>query len=440
MKMVISSSPLLILAVRGKIYKRYISEFSNSTQLLKSCLLLIIIFQFFISDSFAQNFFPLKIGNVYQIKDNWWWVGQGGTGDSGTDYYSLAVVSDTVISGETYFSLLCNYGLQPFKNEYLYRYESLQQKLFIRIPNDTTTRLAVDFNMPAGNSYTSYITGAAVQFLSEGISTQIVLGDTHFVYSMNHTTIPTHLYQFANDIGFIKYKYYNANYGYAYSSSHFSISAIIDSKVYSPLTLSVDSLYPIEDRPIDTFPYLLTIPYTASYPALVNSFYLDVEQIRADTLVQSKRFNISKSNPKISLYLSGLATGDKLKLRATITDTSIYYNTDVYPDTGWIVMNVLPPILNVDDKNTTLSYELAQNYPNPFNPITKIRYQIPEQTLVIITVFDILGNIVEKLVNEEKIAGSYEVEFDGIKLSSGIYYYQISTGKFHQTRKMVLIK
>lgn len=248
-------------------------------------------------------------------------------------------------------------------------------------------------------------------------------------------------YWFSDKIGLYKYSYFWTNgWNFGGESIYTIISAIIDSTIFNPLVLQIDSLYPVIDRPVDTFPFLLTIPYTASYSALVDSFYLVVQQVRADTLVQSKRFKISKSNPKISLYLAGLLPGDKLKLRATITDTSIYYNTDVYPDTGWIVMNVLPPILYVENDENPFSYELAQNYPNPFNPVTTIRYQIPEQSYVAITVYDILGNTVEKLVDEEKIAGSYEIDFEGSGLASGIYYYQISTGKFHQTRKMVLIK
>ena len=74
--------------------------------------------------------------------------------------------------------------------------------------------------------------------------------------------------------------------------------------MYNPLVLNADSLYPIEDRPVDTFPFLLTIPYTASYPELIDSFYLYVEQIRSDTVVQTEKFNLSKDNPsQISFYL-----------------------------------------------------------------------------------------------------------------------------------------
>ena len=94
-------------------------------------------------------------------------------------------------------------------------------------------------------------------------------------------------------------------------------------------------------------------------------------------------------------------------------------------------------------------YLLSQNYPNPFNPITKIKYEIPGQSalggrndnpFVTLKVYDILGREVATLVNEEKPAGTYEVEFDGTSLPSGVYFYQLKAGNYSETKKMVLLK
>ena len=85
-------------------------------------------------------------------------------------------------------------------------------------------------------------------------------------------------------------------------------------------------------------------------------------------------------------------------------------------------------------------FYLEQNYPNPFNPYTKIRYQISNYTNVNLKVYDVLGNEVSTLVNQEKPAGIYEIEFQGIELSSGIYFYQLKAGNFIETRKMILLK
>ena len=72
------------------------------------------------------------------------------------------------------------------------------------------------------------------------------------------------------------------------------------------------------------------------------------------------------------------------------------------------------------------SFTLEQNYPNPFNPSTVISYQLPVSSDVTLKVYDVLGNEVATLVNEEKSAGSYEVEFSADGLTSGIYFYKLT--------------
>ena len=93
-------------------------------------------------------------------------------------------------------------------------------------------------------------------------------------------------------------------------------------------------------------------------------------------------------------------------------------------------------------------YELKQNYPNPFNPSTTISFTIPKQEVVALKVYDILGRLVTTLVNEEKSAGTYKVEFTtnhrppttNLQLSSGVYFYQLKAGILMQTKKMMLLK
>jgi len=103
--------------------------------------------------------------------------------------------------------------------------------------------------------------------------------------------------------------------------------------------------------------------------------------------------------------------------------------------------NILPV---EDEKNLIVDefklFQNYQNYPNPFNPSTIISYQISEQQLVTLKVYDILGNEIAVLVNEEKPVGNYEVEFDGRRLTSGVYFYQLRAGSFIQTKKMILLK
>jgi hypothetical protein len=93
-----------------------------------------------------------------------------------------------------------------------------------------------------------------------------------------------------------------------------------------------------------------------------------------------------------------------------------------------------------DDVNGTKDFNLSQNYPNPFNPSTKISWQSPVSSLQSLKIYDVLGNEVATLVNEFRNAGSYEVDFDASKLSSGVYFYKLQAGDFVQTKKMLLMK
>jgi hypothetical protein len=86
------------------------------------------------------------------------------------------------------------------------------------------------------------------------------------------------------------------------------------------------------------------------------------------------------------------------------------------------------------------SYSLSQNYPNPFNPSTNIKYQITNSKLVSLKIFDIMGREVETLINEKQNAGTYEATFNGSNLTSGVYFYRLTTDEFSETKKMLIIK
>jgi hypothetical protein len=108
--------------------------------------------------------------------------------------------------------------------------------------------------------------------------------------------------------------------------------------------------------------------------------------------------------------------------------------------TAYGVSGCSGPVSSVEDDELPVSYSLSQNYPNPFNPSTTISFQIPISGFVKLVVYDILGEEVATLINEEKIAGSYEVDFNVRNLASGIYFYTINAGSFTSTKKMILMK
>ena len=97
-------------------------------------------------------------------------------------------------------------------------------------------------------------------------------------------------------------------------------------------------------------------------------------------------------------------------------------------------------INSIDEDIQPNGVYLFQNYPNPFNPSTKIDFRIEEFGPVTLKVYDLLGNEVSTLVNEEKPAGEYSTKFLAEELASGMYFYQLTTQRFTKTKKMLLIR
>ena len=85
-------------------------------------------------------------------------------------------------------------------------------------------------------------------------------------------------------------------------------------------------------------------------------------------------------------------------------------------------------------------YSLSQNYPNPFNPVTNIEFSVPKNSEVKLIVFDVSGKQVAELVNQKLAAGTYKADFDSKELTSGVYFYRLTSAYFSQTKKMILVK
>ena len=143
--------------------------------------------------------------------------------------------------------------------------------------------------------------------------------------------------------------------------------------------------------------------------------------------------------------------GDTCSLQLSLTD--IMGSDWPLPDSSqWYMDNYklvrIDTVVGVKDFSVPTEYQLEQNYPNPFNPKTTIKYQTPERGFVTLKVYDVLGNELETLVNEEKPVGNYEIEWNANNLSSGVYFYQLkawnpSTGSGHsfvETKKMLLLR
>jgi hypothetical protein len=107
---------------------------------------------------------------------------------------------------------------------------------------------------------------------------------------------------------------------------------------------------------------------------------------------------------------------------------------------GTILFTSNGGVSSIEEIRPPVGYYLYQNYPNPFNPNTKIKFSIGEYGFISLKVYDILGREIATLVNDEKPLGDYEIDYDGSKLLSGVYFYKLIAGKFTDTKKMILTK
>ena len=159
---------------------------------------------------------------------------------------------------------------------------------------------------------------------------------------------------------------------------------------------------------------------------------------------------------KNSKYLNFNQTEKTIENITQGTETEAIFNFDVNYNIGNTKADTIEFIIS-DNKSVYLTkqfvlnygvpteYKLEQNFPNPFNPATKIRYSIPsnvnrEMSNVILKVYDILGNEVTTLVNEQKEPGYYEVDFNASQFASGVYIYRLISGNFISTKKMMVLK
>jgi len=107
---------------------------------------------------------------------------------------------------------------------------------------------------------------------------------------------------------------------------------------------------------------------------------------------------------------------------------------------NWSFEIMAPSDIETGNDEIPDEYHLSQNYPNPFNPSTKIKYDLPANEFVNLTVYNVQGKTITTLVNEQKFAGAYQVIFDATDLPSGVYFYRLKAGNFVNIKKMVIIK
>ncbi len=151
-------------------------------------------------------------------------------------------------------------------------------------------------------------------------------------------------------------------------------------------------------------------------------------------------FNLTDNEQTVTLN-GTLYTG---RYRDVFAGDSILFDDSaqvIIPAWGYEVFEIGSGITGVEkDEEIVKGYSLSQNYPNPFNPETNFEFRTADFGFVTLKIYDVLGNEAAVLVNEEKPAGRYQINFNAASLSSGIYFYVINVNGYTAARKMLLIK
>jgi hypothetical protein len=138
------------------------------------------------------------------------------------------------------------------------------------------------------------------------------------------------------------------------------------------------------------------------------------------------------------------AGSDTIPLQLSVTNIMGFDFPNPPESSQWYLddykLSRIDTTVGIKDFSVPIEYVIYQNYPNPFNPSTTIKYSVPELSKVKLTLFNLLGEEVATLVNEEKELGYYQVEFNAANLPSGVYFYQLRAGSFVETKKMILLK
>jgi CubicO group peptidase (beta-lactamase class C family) len=215
------------------------------------------------------------------------------------------------------------------------------------------------------------------------------------------------------------------NYAHLYGN----IYAISQSVINLYANKQVDSvLFRTKFSNINNHPFSSHLIYVNSDSTEIDSLALYDDGLHGDSLANDEIYGgYIPVQEKEDSYSIGVSTID--------SQTNKYFYT---PDIAKFTIKIIDGIDNEGLKD--LKFNLAQNYPNPFNPSTKIQYAVSSRQLVTLKIYDLLGREIETLVNEEKPAGVYEINWNALKLSSGVYFYQLKAGEFIQTKKMILLK
>jgi hypothetical protein len=200
------------------------------------------------------------------------------------------------------------------------------------------------------------------------------------------------------------------------------------------ITTDVDTLLFGNVQPGGSAQKTLKIFNNSNFPISITGVFI------GDTTFQTQQnFPIQiapMGEASISILFNPISAGEESNTIYIVSKT----DTQMVAKEVTVIGNPNATDIKAKGLNKSYTYKLFQNYPNPFNPSTIIKYEISEQSFVILQIYDVLGRLVKTLVNEEEPAGNYTIRFDAHSFPNGIYFYKLRAGNYSQIKKMVLIK
>ncbi len=401
-------------------------------------------------------YMPIYVGNNYlplQVGNKWQYYGTEVSYFQGITYYSyylsmVSVNSDTVINGIKY---------HKYHSDWV-RYSEDDKKIYVRV-NDSD-KLYLDMTLIPATSFIQYSIFSP-HFNNIFRTAEQLHGSTAiFGSTLNYKgfSFDSSMYgageweseRYAENFGMSYYYYGVSNY----ERKNVIIMAILYDSLDNP-TYYTNHFKPqitvlpltIVGSNIFDMTFIVEHHYSKAtwYYNFVDSVYMESFYKKDDSIFYNNNISASLLTNTFSYRINTtvdttlLKAGYSFYYQIVAKDKGLIKETSLAPDTGYYQC-IWDFNTGITEQRLLSEYNLFQNYPNPFNPETKIRFQIPKQSVVTLKIYDVLGREISTLVNEEKTVGIYEFNFNASDLASGVYYYQLTAGGYTKTRKMQVIK
>ncbi len=393
----------------------------------------------------GRDLCPMAVGNKYQ-----YFYRSSSLEYNIYDLKILEIVKDSLIDGKRYFM----YDDDPA----LFRYDTLENILYKRDHQNIDFILS-DFSLIPGSMFmqygTSYVTALADSMIffdkmrKSGGWKNIYTGGSSYNYYLDGLGYSC-MESYYSGMGPDSHSYErlinaiiqdeNGNFVF-YTNGYkpvivFDAWTVIDTAGQKSFSLFVDHEYSGISFHIGS--YYEGALYTDS--VWIELFYKSDSVTTATEIYQGERVPVSLTYDFIiPVDTTLLSAGYKMNYRIGARDISFVPQISYSPSNGYHEAGY-SPIVNIASGEKKYSYSLQQNYPNPFNPSTRISFTIPERTFVKLSVFNILGQQITVLINEELAEGEYSRDFNAAGLGSGIYICKLETGGFSEVRKMLYLK